>query len=191
MNHLSNDEEDNMQITNMIAHGKIKGFHPFGEESEDEHERATRKPNKRNNFVEKYNCFRRFYFHDNCIYSERDFECRFSMSRNIFNKIEETITGRREFKYNQQDTTGKTRILPRNKLLFVLRIFAYGLSFDQVDALCEMSTPTKRAAFIYYFDIIHGSFASQYLRTPNTEYLKSIVEINERRVFPGSIRSWD
>lgn len=177
-------------IGSLIATNELPGVSLISDSDESDYERQPRKPNKPRDFIGAYKRFIRFYFSPTCIYSERDFERRFRLPRSLFENIFKKLEGNGEFK-QQRDATGKLGIHPMVRLISVLRIFAYGLSFDEVDELCEISESEARNSFISYISIMPELFEATYLRCPTTSDLKRILAINDRRGFPGCVGSWD
>lgn len=189
---VDSDQDDDMEaIATMIAQGKIAGFGELDNDDSDVEERCPRKRNKLRDFDAAWKRFERFYFSQQPVYSEQDFETRFRMPTAIFHRIEAALRGKGEFKVNSKDATGKPGASPRVKIIAALRVLAYGMSFDQIDELCELGHSTTRKTFLSYLDELNSSFREEYLRAPNSDDLKRILSINESRGFPGSIGSWD
>lgn len=97
--------------------------------------------------------FERSYFKEQCVYGEENFERRFRMPRRIFNWFEQGIKNKSKFIGGSKDATGQQRASARIKVMAVLRILAYGMSFHQVDELCEIGETTGRRAFLSYLDV--------------------------------------
>lgn len=113
------------------------------------------------------------------------------MPRRLFERIEQALWRRSEFRADLKDATGKAGINPKMKIISVLRVLAYGMSFDAVDELCEIAESTTRKAFFSFIDLMKEEFGSEYLRVPNKADLQRILAINQRRGFPGCVGSWD
>lgn len=182
--------DDIEEVAALIALGQLPGIQPFEDSSSDE-ERAPRRPNKNRDFDEAFKRFQRYYFKDECVYSEADFERRFRMPRALFERLEAAILGGPEFRRGARDATGKLGIDPRIKLIAVLRVLGYGTSFDQVDEVCEIAQSTTRRAFLSFINIVKEKFGPGYLRKPKKEDLVRILAINDSRGFPGCMGSWD
>lgn len=178
-----NDDFDD--IVASIESGDIQGFHPLSSDSESEEPPPKRARNKDRDFTEAFRRFQRYYFTANPVYSEADFERRFRMPRRLFERIELTLRGKGEFRADLKDATGKAGINPKMKIISVLRVLAYGMSFDAVDELCEIAESTARKSFFSFIDLMKKEFGSEYLRVPNEADLQRILAINERRGFPG------
>ena len=185
------DSTDDMEkVAALVSEGQLSGFTPLSDSEEDESERAPRQLNKLRDFVGAYHRFKRFYFSHNCVYSENDFERRFRMPRRLFDRIEREIFGKGEFKL-QKDATGKSGIHPTVRLISVLRIFAYGKAFDEVDELCELSEGEAGNSFNSFILQIPTLFSKEYLRPPNEADIKRMLGINAQRGFLGCVGSWD
>ena len=153
MNSWASDEEDDDlddMVAMMVTTGQLPGF---GRTSAEEAplERKLPDRNKDRNFTAAKQCFDRFYFNDDKVYSEDDFERRFCMSRALFARLEADMKGKEEFK-ERRDVTGKPGIHPRIKIITALRVLEYGMSYEQVDELCELSESSTRKAFYLFLE---------------------------------------
>lgn len=150
----------------------------------------TRKPNKSRNFRDAYDRFQRLYFDEGAVYEATDFERRFRMPRSVFERICEGIIGRGLF-VQREDATKKPGIHPKLRIIAALRIISYGMGYDQVDELCEMSACSAKLTFEDFIHHVCEVFGPEYLRHPNEQDLRRILAMNSARGFPGCLGSWD
>lgn len=147
-------QDDFVGIVVFIEDGQIERFHPLSNDASDCGEPPRKRASKERNFDEVLRRFERFYFCEDAVYSEADLEKRFRMPRRRFDRIERAIKDKGAFKEGQRDAFGKKGIDPKIKLIPVLRVFAFGMSFDTVHELCEIAESTTRKAFSSFIDII-------------------------------------
>lgn len=62
---------------------------------------------------------------------------------------------------------GQKRVKPRMQLIASLRVFAYGVSFDALDNLLEISSSTARNAFISFVYTMVYELEYDHLRAKN------------------------
>lgn len=191
---IDSDEDDNLfdDIASLAIQGDIPGFGTdnSSDDSDDELPAVARARNKARNFEGSYQRFHRYYFAENPVFNEQDFERRFRMPKRLFERIDAALRGRSIFKH-REDATGKKGIHPQIRLVAALRILAYGMSFDQTDELCELGGTTSRESFLAFVQEINAVFGDEYLRAPRESDLRRILAINDARGFPGCVGSWD
>ena len=72
---------------------------------------------------------------------------RFRMPRRLFQRIQRLMRGMGKFKDGLTDAVRKPGIKPKIKLIAVLLVLSYVMSFDAVDELCEVADSTTRISF--------------------------------------------
>lgn len=100
--------------------------------------------NKKRDFIAANHRLVANYFngHDS-IYSEADFERRFRVPRNIFNRIHDQLKGTAPF-VHCKDAIGKWGIYPLVKLVACFRFIAYGDAYDREDENLNIGETTMR-----------------------------------------------
>jgi hypothetical protein len=147
-------------------------------------------PNKRRDFVGANTRILESYFVDRPLYDEAQFERRFRVSRNLFNRIR-TACERHPFFQQRPNCAGTMGAFPLQKLVAVFRVLAYGLSFDSQDELSQLSESTVRVALREFVLIILRTFENDYLRLPDRAEAKFLLADMENRGFPGCVMSLD
>ncbi|RAW35882.1 hypothetical protein PC110_g7816 [Phytophthora cactorum] len=66
-----------------------------------------------------------------------------------------------------------------------LRVIAHSSSFDSIDENLEIAGPTVSDCIDHFCDGIIAVFGDEFLRPPRREELERLLELNERRGFPG------
>ena len=124
--------------------------------------------NKRRGFEKGMRLFHDMYFRPSSIYDEADFERRFRMPRQLFERIKTDLLGRGLF-VHRRDATGKRGIHPEMRLIAALRVLAYGVSFNAMDELCRMSGASALESFRGFIDEAIAVYKDEYLRHPNEQ----------------------
>lgn len=70
-------------------------------------------------------------------------------------------------------------------------MLAYGISFDAVDEYLRMSGAVTRKSLMSFVQGVISCFGDEYLRRPNEDDLARLLNVGERRGFPGMIDSID
>ena len=80
---------------------------------------------------------------------------------------------------------------PHQKITAAIRQLAYGLPLDTTDKYCWLAKTTARQNLEIFCGVIQEFYGPTYLRAPNKDNLKRILEENAARGFPGCIGSLD
>lgn len=124
--------------------------------------RPGKAPNKERDFDMAYNKLLKDYFSgDQSVYSERDFETRFRVSRIVFNTIYNEVYGVDPF-IQKYDACGKKGIHPLVRFTACFRMIAYGDSFDREDENFHLSGSALRPSFKSFCKIILNKFSDKY-----------------------------
>lgn len=187
--HLDSEAEDgdfDNMVVMLAAQRHLPGFGSIGTKKHFNETRKPREKNKQSNFGISKQRFDRFYFADDKVISDADFDRRFRILRILFSRLKSELMGRDEFQM-KRDATWKHEIHLRTKLIAALRVMAYGVAMDQVDELCELSESSTRKIFVSFLDQVISVYVEEYLRHPSESDLRSILSINSARGFPGCI----
>ncbi|KAI7961814.1 hypothetical protein MJO28_002303 [Puccinia striiformis f. sp. tritici] len=131
------------------------------------------------------------YFAANPVYPDHLFERRFRMSKGIFDRLCQDLQTHDWFWVLKSDCCGQVGLSPHQKITAAIRLLAYGTSADSVDEYVRLGETTSLRTFKYFTNHIIQIYGAEYLRTPNSEELKVILQENEERGFPGCIGSID
>ena len=77
------------------------------------------------------------------------------------------------------------------KVVAAMKMLAYGVSADMLDDALEMSETTIAESTIRFCEAVVAALGKEYLRAPNEEDVKSHLESNAKRGFPGMFGSID
>ncbi|CAL1405418.1 unnamed protein product [Linum trigynum] len=89
------------------------------------------------------------------------------------------------------DVVGHSSFSPHQKLTSSLRMLAYGCSADFIDEYCRMAQTTTLECLRKFGSSIINIYSHEYLRAPNEEDLRRLLQHSNRRGFPGMIGSID
>jgi len=154
--------------------------------------RSARKPNIDREFREGTERIFRDYFAPNPVYGDLFFRRRFRMQRTLFCRIMEGVIQYDPwFEQKKDRLTGKLGLSSLQKVMAAMRILAYGCASDVCDEYIRISEATARIALERFCDAIIEKYGPEYLRHPNEDDLKFLLEYNNRRGFPGMIGSID
>ncbi|XP_048596481.1 uncharacterized protein LOC125578185 [Brassica napus] len=98
-----------------------------------------------------------------------------------------------EFQFFQQrkDATGRDGLSPLQKCTAAIRLLAYGSAADSVDEYLRLGESTALSCLDNFTDGIIRLFGDEYLRRPTPEDLQRLLDIGEKRGFPGMVGSID
>ncbi|CAN1216941.1 hypothetical protein LINPERPRIM_LOCUS839 [Linum perenne] len=129
----------------------------------------------------------RDYFSPNLTYNDRIFRRRFQMRIGLFNRVLGDIV-RYDSSFSQrQDALGRLSLSPEQKITSVLRMLAYDSSANSVDEYCRIGASTTLACFKQFYNVVVNIYSSTYLRDPNSDDMRKLLQKTSRRGFPGMI----
>ncbi|KAG3135675.1 hypothetical protein PI124_g8047 [Phytophthora idaei] len=113
------------------------------------------------------------------------------MSRRLFSQIAIGVINHDSYFVQKQNAAGQVGISSVLKITAALRVIAYSSSFDSIDENLEIAGPTVSDCIDHFCDAIIAVFGDEFLRPPRREELERLLELNERRGFPGMVGSID
>ncbi|XP_056843104.1 uncharacterized protein LOC108832436 [Raphanus sativus] len=131
------------------------------------------------------------YFAENPTYEAHLFRRRFRMNKELFMSIVYGLSQNVPFFQHKPDATGRLGLSPLQKCTAAIRMLAYGSAADAVDEYLRLGESTTLSCLHHFTDGIIQLFGDQYLRRPTPEDLQRLLDIGEKRGFPGMIGSID
>ncbi|XP_048634317.1 putative nuclease HARBI1 [Brassica napus] len=130
------------------------------------------------------------YFRENATYSAQ-FRRRFRMNKGLFMRIVLALQENFVFFQQRQDATGRLGHSPLQKCTAAIRLLAYGTGADTVDEYLRLAETSALLCLHNFTDGIIQLFGDEYLRAPTPDDLQRLLDIGEKRGFPGMIGSID
>jgi len=132
------------------------------------------------------------YFNDDhSIYSIQTFRCRFHKNKGLFIRIVDGLEQFFPFFQQRKDATGRWGLTALQKCTAAIRLLAYGNSADTVDEYVRLGESTALPCLHHFTDGIIQLFGDEYLRRPTAEDLQRLLDMGEKRGFPGMVGSID
>lgn len=125
------------------------------------------------------------------VYPEKYFRRRFRMGTNLFTYISNVIKEKDTLFEQRRSCTGLLGHSTLQKMTAALRIMAYGIPADLVDANIAMVESTAIYCLKRFAKVIIKCVGERYLRAPNVADTQRILEMNAARGFPGMLGSID
>uniref|UniRef100_A0A0D3E0K5 DDE Tnp4 domain-containing protein n=1 Tax=Brassica oleracea var. oleracea TaxID=109376 RepID=A0A0D3E0K5_BRAOL len=124
-------------------------------------------------------CLWNDYFSEDATFSSHLFRRRFRMNKNLFLRLQ------------RRDATGRFGLSALQKCTAAIRLLAYGTAADTIDEYLRLGETTTLSCLHNLTDGIIQLFGDEYLRRPTPEDLQRLLDIGEKRWFPGMVGSID
>ncbi|CAH9104101.1 unnamed protein product, partial [Cuscuta europaea] len=128
---------------------------------------------------------------ENSKYTPELFRRRFRMNIELFNKILQDVENYDNYFQQKTDAVGNIGLSPLQKMVAAIRMLAYGCPADLLDEYVQIGESTAVESLKRFCDAILGLFEKHYLRKPNEDDIRVLLEENETRGFPGMLGSLD
>ena len=136
--------------------------------------------------------FQSHYFGPNATYNEHHFKRRFGISKQIFSQVVEDFQHTELLSQKFNPVNKKWGITARIKIAAALRMLASGESADRQDEYFQIGETTCQAAMDAFCEELVDHYGPQFLnRSPSFEEKAAILDLMEKRGFPGAFASWD
>ncbi|XP_048637609.1 putative nuclease HARBI1 [Brassica napus] len=95
------------------------------------------------------------------------------------------------FFQQRKDATGRWGLTALQKCTAAIRLLAYGNSADTVDEYLRLGESTAFSCLHHFTDGIIQLFGDEYLQPPTAEDLQRLLDMGEKRGFPGMVGNID
>ncbi|XP_062028787.1 uncharacterized protein LOC133744751 [Rosa rugosa] len=112
------------------------------------------------------------YFIQRPVFSDEEFQTRYRMSHNVFNRISSDLCRYDRYFVQKSDAAKKVRLLPEQKLTCFLEKLDYGAGADQCAEYCQMAKSTSIEALQRFTRGIINLYSVEYLRAPTPADLR-------------------
>ena len=124
------------------------------------------------------------------VYNGQDSEARFRVPRAVFRPVLLSVKDT-PFFVRRINATGRPQAHPLQNVVAAFRVLAYGEAADRADEYVRISRSTIHLSIQCLVRCIVSKWESTYLRRPNDEELKTMMDRNTERGFPGCMGSLD
>ncbi|KAL5856149.1 hypothetical protein ACOSQ3_005983 [Xanthoceras sorbifolium] len=131
------------------------------------------------------------YFGDNPRYSDSMFRTRFRMGRSLFLRIVNAVESHDNYFMQRSDAFGRLGLSGLQKITAVFRMLAYGTPADATDEYIKIGKSTTTESLKRFCRAVVEVFGEHYLRSPNANDVVRLLQIGEKRGFPGMLGSLD
>jgi len=113
------------------------------------------------------------------------------MRRHVFERIVTALEAANPYFQQRENAVGRLGLSSLQKVVAAVRILAYGVPADAVDEYVRIGESTARVALQQFCKTMISVFGEWYLRAPNAEDVARLLQIGEKRGFPGMLGSID
>ncbi|XP_042958339.1 uncharacterized protein LOC122293939 [Carya illinoinensis] len=158
---------------------------------------SSRRPNSqsrmfiRRNPLEGHERLWKDYFAQPPIYPPNVFRRRFRMNRDLFLRIHSAVVTHDDYFIQKRDTSGRLGLSSLQKMTAAIRMLAYGVTADLMDEYVRIGESTARLSMKKFVKAIVSIFGGEYLRSPTSNDIARLLEVGQRRGFPGMLGSID
>jgi len=127
------------------------------------------------------------YFADPPIYNDRFFRRRFRMSKPLFLRIVQGVEAHDDYFRQRPNAVGLLGATALQKVVGAFRMLAYDVPADSMDEVVRLAESTMIEAFKHFVRAVVDVFGEQYLRPPTVEDTARLLEMNNKRGWPGML----
>jgi hypothetical protein len=131
------------------------------------------------------------YFAEVPTYPPHLFRRRYRMRRSLFVRIVKACEANSNYFKQRRNAAGVMGFSAFQKISAAMRVIAYGIPADYTDEYLRIGEDTTSESVRRFARMIIKLFGPTYLRAPNEDDTKRLMEINEKRGWPGMLGSLD
>lgn len=131
------------------------------------------------------------YFAEVPTYLHHLFRRRFRMRRSLFVTIMKDVEANLNYFKQRRNACQQLGFSPYHKISAAMRVLAYGVPADYTDEYLRIGEDTTTESVRRFAKMIIKLYGPTYLRAPNEEDTKRLMEENEKRGWPGMLGSVD
>lgn len=132
-----------------------------------------------------------YFLEEGSTYTDEHFRRRFRMTRELFNRIKDSVVGHDSYFVQKRDAARRLGLSPTQKISAAIRLLAYGIPADLVGEMFSMGESTTLETLKRFCTAMIEVFGEEYLRAPNSDDMTRLLKEGEARGFPGMIGSLD
>nr|AAX96665.1 transposon protein, putative, ping/pong/SNOOPY sub-class [Oryza sativa Japonica Group]ABA92302.2 transposon protein, putative, Pong sub-class [Oryza sativa Japonica Group] len=131
------------------------------------------------------------YFVQNPVYNDTTFRRRFRMKKHLFLRIVEALGQWDKYFTLRMDALNRPGLSPLKKCTSAICQLGNGSPADQLDEYLNIGDSTTVECLKMFVKGVIEVFGAEYLRRPMVQDVERLVQIGERRGFPGMLGSID
>jgi hypothetical protein len=131
------------------------------------------------------------YFAEVPTYPPRLFRRRYRMRRSLFERIVKDCEANCDYFKQRRNAAQVMGFSPYQKISAAMRVIAYGIPADYTDEYLRIGVKTTTDCVRMFAKMVIKLYGEKYLRAPNEDDTKRLMEINEKRGWPGMLGSLD
>ncbi|KAF5451689.1 hypothetical protein F2P56_026775 [Juglans regia] len=109
------------------------------------------------------------------------------MSRDLFLRIHSAVEAYDNYFVQKRDASGRLGLSSLQKMTVAIRMLAYGVTADLMDEYLRIGETTARLSLKKFVKAIVAIFSDEYLRSPNSSDIVRLLDVGEKRGFPGML----
>ena len=113
------------------------------------------------------------------------------MRRSLFVKILKDCEAASDCFKRRRSASGEMGSSPYQKISAAMRVLAYGIPADYTDEYLRIGQDTTTESVRRFAKLVIRLYGDVYLRAPNEDDTKRLMEMNEKRGWPGMLGSLD
>ncbi|XP_071676962.1 uncharacterized protein [Lolium perenne] len=129
------------------------------------------------------------YFAEVPTYPPRLFRRRYRIHRSLFETIVKDCEMNSNYFKQRRYAVGTKGFSVHQKISAAMRVLAYGIPADYTDEYLHMGQSTTTEAVRKFARMVIRLYGETYLRAPNEQDTKRLMEMNEKRGWPGMLGS--
>jgi hypothetical protein len=131
------------------------------------------------------------YFAEVPTYPSHLFRRRYRMRRSLFITIVMACEANSNYFKQRRNDAGVMGFSPFQKISAAMRVIAYGIPADYTDEYLRIGEDTTTESMRRFARMIIKLFGPTYLRAPNEDDTKILMEINDKIDWPGMLGNLD
>jgi hypothetical protein len=131
------------------------------------------------------------YFAKVPTYPPRLFRRRYRMRHSLFVKIVKDCEAASDYFKHRRSAAGIMGFSGYQKISAAMRVLAYGIPADYTDEYLRIGQDTTMESVRRFAKLVIRLYGDVYLQAPNEQDTKRLMEMNEKRGWPGMLGSLD
>nr|XP_051196756.1 uncharacterized protein LOC127310093 [Lolium perenne] len=127
------------------------------------------------------------YFAEVPTYPPRLFRRWYRMCRSLFERIVKDCEANCDYFKQRRNAAQVMGFSPYQKISAAMRVIAYGIPADYTDEYLRIGVQTTTDCVRMFAKMVIKLYGETYLRAPNEDDTKRVMEINEKRGWPGML----